>query len=241
MRIIPTLLTSGALVLAGLGCSKSKPGAPTASVPAAKGVLQGTVLETVPAPPYTYLRLKAAQGEVWAAVPAADVKVGAPVTVNISITMDKFESPSLHRTFERVFMGTLAGAESAAPVGMGMGMPPKAPAAPAGPDEKVAKAAGADARTVAEVWAQKAGLKEKTVTVKGKVVKYNEAIMGRNWLHLRDGSGSDAAKDNDIAVTTQDGSRVGEVVTVKGVVRIGKDFGSGYTYPVIIEDAKIVR
>jgi len=234
MRIIPTLLTSGALVLAGLGCSKSKPEAPTASVPAAKGVLQGTVLETVPAPPYTYLRLKAAQGEVWAAVPAADVKVGAPVTVNISITMDKFESPSLHRTFERVFMGTLAGAESAAPMGM-------APKAPAAPDEKVAKATGADARTVSEVWAQKAGLKEKTVTVKGKVVKYNEAILGRNWLHLRDGSGSDAAKDNDIAVTTQDGSRVGEVVTVKGVVRIGKDFGSGYTYPVIIEDAKIVR
>lgn len=239
MRIIPTLLTSGAIALAGLGCSKSKPEAPTASAPAAKNVLQGTVLETVPAPPYTYLRLKAAQGEVWAAVPAADVKVGAPVTVDVSITMDKFESPSLHRTFERVFMGTLAGAEGAAP--MGMGMAPKAPAAPAGPDEKVAKAAGADARTVAEVWAQKAGLKEKTVTVKGKVVKYNENIMGRNWLHLRDGSGSDAAKDNDIAVTTKDGSRVGEVVTVKGVVRIGKDFGSGYTYPVIIEDAKIVR
>ncbi|NTV75084.1 MAG: hypothetical protein HGA66_12865, partial [Holophaga sp.] len=109
MRIIPTLLTSGAIALAGLGCSKSKPEAPTASTPAAKNVLQGTVLETVSAPPYTYLRLKAAQGEVWAAVPAADVKVGAPVTVNISITMDKFESPSLHRTFERVFMGTLAG------------------------------------------------------------------------------------------------------------------------------------
>ncbi|NTV76049.1 MAG: hypothetical protein HGA66_17820 [Holophaga sp.] len=131
-------------------------------------------------------------------------------------------------------MGTLAGAEGAAPMGM-------APKAPAGPDEKVAKAAGADARTVAEVWSQKAGLKEKTVTVKGKVVRYNENIMGRNWLHLRDGSGSDAAKDNDIAVTTKDGSRVGEIVTVKGVVRIGKDFGSGYTYPVIIEDAKIVR
>ncbi len=239
MRIVPTLLTTGALVLAGLACSKSKPAAPAAA-PAAKNAIQGTVLETVSAPPYTYLRLKAAQGEVWAAVPAADVKVGAQVAVEVSVAMDKFESPSLHRTFERVYMGNLAGAGDASPMGMGMGMG-MAPKAPAAPDEKVAKAAGADARTVAEVWAQKDALKEKTVTLKAKVVKYNEAIMDRNWLHLRDGSGSDAAKDNDVAVTTKDKAKVGDVVTIKGVVRTAKDFGSGYTYPVIIEDAKIVR
>ncbi len=238
MQIVPTLLTTGALVLAGLACSKSKPAAPAAAAPAAKNAIQGTVLETVSAPPYTYLRLKAAQGEVWAAVPAADVKVGAQVAVDVSVAMDKFESPSLHRTFERVYMGNLAGAGDAAPMGMGMGMAPKAPAAP---DEKVAKAAGADARTVAEVWAQKDGLKEKTVTLKAKVVKYNQAIMGRNWLHLRDGSGAEASRDNDIAVTTMDTAKVGDVVTIKGVVRTAKDFGSGYTYPVIIEDAKIVR
>ncbi|BDU72751.1 OB-fold nucleic acid binding domain-containing protein [Mesoterricola silvestris] len=239
MRILPALLTSGAVALCGLGCSKSKPQAPTASAPAAKGVLQGTVLETIPAPPYTYIRMKAAQGEVWAAVPAATVKVGDAVGVNVSITMDKFESPSLHRTFERIFMGTLAGAEGAAPMGMA---PHAAPApAPAGPDEKVAKATGADARTIAEIWAHKGELKEKTVTVQGKVVKFNQGIMGRNWLHLRDGSGADASKDNDVTVTTKDASRVGEVVTVKGVVRLSKDFGSGYTYPVIIEEAKIIR
>jgi hypothetical protein len=108
-------------------------------------------------------------------------------------------------------------------------------------DVKVAKATGADARTVAEVYAQKAALKEKPVTVQAKVVKYNAGIMGKNWLHLRDGSGKAEAGDNDLTVTSQDVAKVGDVVVVKGVVRTDKDFGAGYAYPVIIEDAKISK
>ena len=72
-------------------------------------------------------------------------------------------------------------------------------------------------------------------------MKVNSGIMGKNWLHLRDGSGTEAAKDNDITVTTQrhgDGRRR---VTVKGVVRVDKDFGAGYAYPVIVEDAALKK
>ncbi len=107
-------------------------------------------------------------------------------------------------------------------------------------DVKVDKAKGADARTVAEVWAQKTALKEKPVTVRGKVVKFNANIMGKNWMHLRDGSGT-AGKDNDLTVTTGDAVSVGDVVTAKGTVRTDKDFGAGYAYPVIVEDAKITK
>jgi hypothetical protein len=117
-------------------------------------------------------------------------------------------------------------------------------AAAAGPaeiaDVKVPKASGADARTVAEIFAQKASLKEKPVTIRGKVVKVNDAIMGKNWIHLRDGSGT-AGKDNDLTITTQDQTKVGEVVVVKGTVRVDKDFGAGYAYPVIVEDAKLSK
>jgi hypothetical protein len=105
----------------------------------------------------------------------------------------------------------------------------------------VAKAAGADAHTVAELFARSKALANATVTVKGKVVKYNEGIMGKNWIHLRDGSGAAASRDNDLTVTTKDASKLGDVVTVKGVVHVDKDFGMGYTYPVIIEDGKIVK
>jgi hypothetical protein len=108
-------------------------------------------------------------------------------------------------------------------------------------DVKVARAAGADARTVAEVYAQKGALKEKAVTIRGKVVKFNPGIMGKNWLHLQDGSGKADKQDNDITVTTQDTAAVGETVVVKGTVRVDKDFGAGYAYPVIIEEAKLSK
>jgi hypothetical protein len=79
------------------------------------------------------------------------------------------------------------------------------------------------------------------VAVRGKVVKYNPGIMGKNWIHLRDGSGSNEKKDNDLTVTTSDSAAVGGVVLVKGRVHLDRDFGSGYVYSVIIEDAKVSK
>jgi hypothetical protein len=143
-------------------------------------------------------------------------------------------------------MGTLGGAPApgaALPTGAHpMTAPAMAvPGTPAPPDEKVAKATGADARTVAELYAQAKTLANATVTVKGKVVKYNEGIMGKNWIHLRDGSGAAASRNNDLTITTKDASKLGDVVTVKGVVHVDKDFGMGYSYPVIIEDGKVIK
>jgi hypothetical protein len=106
-------------------------------------------------------------------------------------------------------------------------------------DVRVAKATGADARTVEEVIKQRAALKDKPVVVHGKVVKFNGGIMGKNWVHLRDGTGSAADGSNDVLVTTQDVAKVGDVVTVRGMVRTEKDFGSGYSYAVLIEDATV--
>jgi hypothetical protein len=66
--------------------------------------------------------------------------------------------------------------------------------------------------------------------------------MGKNWLHVRDGTGAQAKGDNDITVTTSGGEwQVGDVVTVVGTVRTDKDFGAGYAYPVIIEEATLTK
>jgi hypothetical protein len=70
-------------------------------------------------------------------------------------------------------------------------------------------------------------------------VKYNPAIMGKNWIHLRDGSGAAANDTNDILVTSQSETKVGDIVTVKGTVRADKDFGAGYAYKVLIEEAML--
>ena len=106
-------------------------------------------------------------------------------------------------------------------------------------DVKVAKAVGANAQTVAEIVAKRAELKDKPVLVRGKVVKFNPEIMGKNWVHLRDGSGSATDGSNDVLVTTIGLAKVGEVVTVQGIVRTDKDFGAGYAYQVLIEDATL--
>jgi len=107
-------------------------------------------------------------------------------------------------------------------------------------DVKVPKATSPDARTIAELFAERAALKGKTVSVRGKVVKYNPAIMGKNWIHLRDGTGT-AGKDNDVTVTSQEEAKLGAVVTVEGTVAVDQDIGMGTPYPVIIQDAKVTQ
>ncbi len=222
--------------------------------------LTGTVLETMDAAGYTYLRLKTADGEAWAAVNESKVAVGDTVAVLNPMPMDGFESKTLNRTFERIYFGTLgpastAGAPSEAPgmpAGMG-GAPAEVPAsmaaqhaaAASGPEVteeiSVAKAEGPDGRTIAELFAQRAALKGKSVAIRGKVVKFNGGIMGKNWIHLRDGSGSPEAKDHDVTVTTSDAAAKGDVVLVKGTVAVDRDFGSGYTYALVVEDAKVTK
>jgi hypothetical protein len=198
----------------------------------------GEVLEVQNVESYTYLKLRTAQGETWAAVPTAKLAKGAKVTVVNAMVMNNFQSKALKKTFDAVLFGTLGG-EGAAAAGAGPHAVPKA--AVAEPDAKVAKAAGPNARTVAEINARPADLKDKPVLLRGKVVKYNPSIMGKNWAHLRDGSGSAKDSTNDVLVTTKEEVKLGDVVTVKGVVRTDKDFGSGYTYKVLVEDATVQK
>ena len=92
-------------------------------------------------------------------------------------------------------------------------------------------------KTVAEIYPSSAKLAGKAVTVRGKVVKYNGDIMGKNWLHIQDGTGG--VVDNDLLVTTSSVAALGDTVLVEGKVAINQDFGSGYKYDVLIEEAKV--
>lgn len=100
-------------------------------------------------------------------------------------------------------------------------------------------AADRKATTVAAVWKMRASLAGTQVTLRGKVVKYHGGILGVNWIHLQDGSGSAADGSNDITVTSESECKVGDVISVTGTVAIDKDLGAGYKYPVIIERAAI--
>ncbi|MDI1244090.1 MAG: nucleotide-binding protein [Rhodoferax sp.] len=204
----------------------------------ANNVISGEVMEVKDVDSYTYLRLKTKDGETWAAVNTAAVKKGAMVTIENAMVMNNFESKTLKKTFPTIIFGSLGGTGTgAAPsmFGSKMAVTNLADSAPV----KVAKASGANAYAVADVVSKSVQLKDKPVKVNGQVVKYNAGIMGKNWVHLRDGSGTVAKNDNDILVTTAASAKVGDLVTVAGVVRNDKDFGAGYSYKVLIEDATL--
>lgn len=133
-----------------------------------------------------------------------------------------------------------AGAESAAPA--------KAPphgsmhgALPAAsvPVGRIDKSTAADGRTVSEVVERKSALKDKQVTIRAQVVKVSHGILGKNWLHLQDGSGSPEKGTHDIVVTTADEAAIGQVVSATGIVRTDVDIGKGYKYAVLVEEAKL--
>ncbi|OIQ69621.1 hypothetical protein GALL_487760 [mine drainage metagenome] len=214
---------------------------PAAASPATS--LSGEVLEVKNVPNYTYLRLKTGTGDVWAAVATAPVKSGDKVTVEQAEQMDNFESKTLKQTFAVIYFGSLARPDLNSPDAVAKvasahaAMPKTALAA----DVRVAKAAGADAHSVAELYAMAAQLKDKPVLLHVRVVKFSAAIMGKNWAHLRDGTGSDAAGDNDVLATTQEQMKVGDVVLLKGTLRQDKNFGAGYVYKVLIEDARLQK
>ena len=163
--------------------------------------------------------------------------------------MCNFHSKTLNRDFELVYFVSAfsdpSGNHSTKGNEMPVGSLPMAGhssmarnAAPPIDVGQVAKAEGG--KNVGEIYADKAGLSGKKITLRGKVVKFNEQIMGKNWLHVRDGSGDAAAGSNDLAVTTNAMAKVGDTVLVTGEVHVDKDFGSGYKYDVIVEDAQVV-
>jgi len=206
----------------------------------------GTVLATTNASRYTYVQVNTGKETIWAAGPVFEVKVGDSVSVEGGMLAKNFQSKALNRKFEELYLAgsiTQAGSGGVNQSNGAVKLPSGHPAVPgmvraatSTAMESIQKPDGG--KTVAEVWAGKTDLAGKVVVVRAKVVKVTPKIMGLNWLHLRDGTGPEGA--NDLVVTTKAEVRVGDVVTVSGTLNTNKDFGSGYKYDVILEDATVV-
>ncbi len=106
---------------------------------------------------------------------------------------------------------------------------------------KVQKATGANAYTVGDVFAKAAALNNKKIRVRGQVVKVSTKIMGKNWVHIQDGTGNPNNNTHDLVVTTMSEPAKGDTVTVDGTMSADKDFGAGYRYSAIIEDATVTK
>jgi len=91
--------------------------------------------------------------------------------------------------------------------------------------------------TIKDLFERRAALAGKTVKVRGKVVKVTEGVMGSNWFHLQDGTGT--AGTNDLTVTSDGNAKVGDLVVISGTLATDKDFGMGYRYEAIVEKASL--
>lgn len=197
----------------------------------------GAVRETMDAAGYTYVRVEADGRSCWAAGPQTPVAIDDKVVLPAGMLMKDFRSRKLGRTFEWLWLvGSIEveGAAAAQPNVAAMHAKPAA-VAPAFDFSRIKKPNGG--LTVAEIHAQKSALAGKTVTIRAIAVKVTPQVMGRTWIHLRDGTG--APGTNDLTVTSDAIAEAGDVVLVTGTVVVSKDFGFGYKYEVLLENGKL--
>ena len=206
-----------------------------------QGMVEGTVLQALSAGRYVYVELDTKSGPVWVAAVAQPVAKGDKISCQQGTKMEKFNSPILKRTFDQVYFVNSMNKQMSVPdialtnraeIIAAHAKASEGSSIASADDVKVVPAEGGV--TIAGLVKDHGTLKGTDVIVRGKVTKYNAAIMGSNWLHLMDGS-----VKRDLVVTSQGEAKVGDTVLIKGKLECDIDLGYGYSYDIIIRNATI--
>lgn len=183
---------------------------------------------------YTYLRVNENGQSFWIAIPKTPVEIGATYYYQGGLLKKNFASREYNRVFETIYLVS------------GISKQPMSAATGSAVDQALSQTQNAEATTpptdikpaagavkIADLIGNLSKYDGKVIKVTGKCVKVNPMIMGRNWVHLQDGS----AKNFDLTITTTENVTLGSIVTLEGTIAINKDFGAGYKYNVIMEGA----
>jgi hypothetical protein len=240
MRVFAYLIIVLALLT---GCNNAKvkktgnlPGSPTQATSAASQhqVVAKDILQTSG---YTYLLLNEDGKEYWAAVSRFEAEKGKTYYFKNGMEMTNFKSKELNRTFDTIqFIEDLS--DQPIPEKKAVKLTTKG-------RQSMAKVEGIKVEPVSggvkisEIFSNMANYAGKKVKVRGQVIKFSPQIMNKNWVHLQDGT--EANGSYDLTLTTMDAVEVGKVVTFEGVIATDKDFGYGYKYNVLLEDAKVIQ
>jgi hypothetical protein len=194
----------------------------------------GKVIEKIDAGSYSYLKINEDGNEYWIAVPTMQVEVGEQIFFSKYMKMTNFKSETLDRTFESVLfvddaMKSTKRSELVNAHSKVRSLEKNDISVDPLPDGK----------TIGEIYSEKESLKNSTVKVKGKVVKFNAGIMNRNWIHIQDGTGDE--NGFDLLVTSNEFANVGDIIIAEGTLTLDKDFGAGYYYSVVLEKAKVSK
>ena len=206
-----------------LACGEEPvPSAPSTPIAAFEpaNVAPASVLEALAGDGRSYLRLQEAEHEFWVSLPLGDYAVGDTLLLGRGPLVATVQSADLARSFGPITVIEAAREVTPAEAEAALGVP---------------QVAGGV--RIAELYARKSELAGKPVRVVGRVVKANKGIFGKNWYHLRDGTGAPGA--DDLTVNTDADADVGDLVTAEAPLVIDRDLGFGYFFEVILEDAAL--
>ena len=188
---------------------------------------------------YVYLNVNEEGEEYWMAIPNAKIEKGATYYYSGGMEMKDFESKQLGKTFDFI---TFAEGISSSEI---VAVKPKV--------KKMANSTGhvhheaepihieipKNGISIANLYSKPANFKGEEIIVRGKVVKVNKNILGKNWIHIVDGTNFE--NNTDLTITTSQIVKLGDTVTFKALVVLDKDFGAGYVYNLLLENGKIIE
>lgn len=208
------------------------------------GTATGTVISTLEASGYTYVEADVGGQKIWLAGPKTKLAKGDSITTNTSTPMQNFHSKTLKRDFPVIYFVDGFSANTA------KNMTSLSPTATLPEGHQPINASHANTAkkitlkkpvkraeggyTIAEIIARKKELSGKTIKVRGQVSKFTANVMKKNWLHI-----IDANDGSDLTVISEAQAETGQLVLIEGTVVLDKDFGYGYFYEILIEDARV--
>jgi len=192
-------------------------------------------VEVVQTSSYTYVLLEEEDAQYWAAVSKTEIEEGKTYYYDSFMIMKDFPSKELDKTFESIyFLNDLS--EQPIPSAEELAEQQHTGKVTTDKNENITVKPVEGGITIEELFKNKNDFAGQEVTVTGQVTKINTGIMGKNWLHIQDGTGY--GDYYDLTITTDDIASMGDVVIFKGKISLDKDFGYGYAYDVLMEDAK---
>ncbi|ADN09344.1 hypothetical protein [Sulfurimonas autotrophica] len=192
-------------------------------------VHEAKVLETLNSGGYTYIKVKEGTSSYWIAMTQIALKVGQTIQYSEQGWMKNFHSKTLNRTFENILFAADVSVQTQAQKLLSVK-----------PDIMHSKYQRKGTLTIARLFKNRDAYATKQVTVRGKVTKVSQAIMGLNWVHVEDSSRF-SNMDDLVFTTKKTPPHVGDIVNATGIVVKDKDFGYGYFYPLIIQNANFSK
>lgn len=234
MRVLVILV----MLMVLFSCVRNKNGVSVQStVPANQKIFE--VIEVIQGGSYTYLRVKENIAERWVAVSKQEINAGEVFYYEGALQMNNFTSKELNRAFDEIYFVSQI---SKTPFGqklMGGGMPAHSGKIETQKLSSIILEKSESEITLANIFEKRDDFVTKEFEIRGVVVKINKQVMGKNWIHIQDGTEFNGKFD--LTITSQGLPEMGDEVTFKGKLSVNKDFGSGYRYEVIMEDAVLMN